>query len=62
MLTELFVQGGISFGSAVAGLCTGAGLGLVVLFRTNRPMKQNLLLVAWLYAFSVLAGVIINMF
>ena len=62
VLTELFVQGGISFGSAVAGLCTGAGLGLVVLFRSNRPMRQNWLLVAWLYAFSVLAGVIINMF
>lgn len=61
VLTELFVQGSITFGGAVAGLCTGAGLGLVVLFRTNRPMKQNFAITAGLYVFSALAGVLIDL-
>lgn len=60
VLTEIYINGGITFGSLIAGLSTGAGLGLVVLFRTNRPMKQNFAVLGLLYAFGVIGGFIVD--
>lgn len=63
ILTELFLSGSLTFGSVVAGLATGAGLGLAVLFRINkRHMKQNFIIMGLLYAVSVIAGLLINLF
>lgn len=56
LLTELYLSGSLSFGAAVAGLCTGAGMGLLVLFRTNRNWKENLALSGALYVAAVLTG------
>lgn len=60
VITETFVKNGITFGSCVAGLCTNAGLGLVVLLKNTKKVKRNILLIISLYAISVLAGIIIN--
>ncbi|MCH5351934.1 MAG: arsenic efflux protein [Acutalibacter sp.] len=62
ILTRLFLGGTLPFGSTVAGLCTGAGLGLIVLFRTNRRLKENFLLVGALYVGAVLTGLLCNLF
>ncbi len=58
ILTELYLAGSLSFASVVAGLCTGAGLGLAVLFRTNRHPKENFALAGALYVFAVLTGTV----
>ena len=60
VITETFVKGGITFGSMVAGLCTNAGLGLVVLLKNTKKIKRNILLIISMYAISVLAGIVIN--
>lgn len=60
VITETFVKGGITFGSCIAGLCTNAGLGLVVLLKNTKKIKRNLLLVIALYAISVLVGIVVN--
>ena len=54
LLTELLLEGSISFGSAVAGLCTGAGMGLMVLFRQNKNTKDTVRLLLWLYGLSLI--------
>ena len=56
VITELFLEGTISTGAMMGGLLTGAGIGLLVLFRANRPMKQNLMIVAILWAIGVAWG------
>lgn len=61
ILTQLFIEGGLTFGSLVAGLSTGAGLGLVVLFKTNKHFKQNISIAAVLYIAGALSGMLINM-
>lgn len=59
-VTEVFLRGGISFGSAVAGLSSGAGLGILVLFKENRNIRENLLITGLLFGISVAAGTILH--
>lgn len=60
LITELYLAGGLSFGSAVAGLCSGAGVGLAVLFRSNSPMRENVKILALLYGIASLAGIFLS--
>lgn len=55
-LTSLYLDGLLPFGAAMAGLLVGAGMGLLVLFRMNRHLKENLLITAALYGCGVLLG------
>lgn len=56
ILTELYMMGGLSFGAIVTGLSVNAGLGLLVLFRKNKNIKENLFIVAMLIIPSLLIG------
>ena len=53
---ELYCKGAMSAGALMASSFTGAGVGLIVLFRTNRNLKENLLILAGLYAMGVVLG------
>lgn len=59
LLVELYMSGVIYFAPMVAGLCAGAGVGLIVLFTTNRKhIWQNLLIILILFVFAFVCGTI----
>ena len=60
MLTQLYLGGVISFGSVLAGLCAGAGVGLAVLLRVNGDKKESLRIVGILYLVSAVAGLAVQ--
>lgn len=60
VLTQLYINGVISFGSIIAGLSTGAGVGLLVLFKTNKHIKQNLTIMGILYFVGALSGILVD--
>lgn len=60
-ITQLYLEGVISLGSMMAGLLTGAGVGLLVLFRVNKHLKENFKIAGLLYVFGVIGGVLIEL-
>ena len=62
LLVSVYMEGGIAFGSLVAGLCTGAGLGLLVLFKNNKESwLKNIFIIGLVYMIGVILGLIINL-
>lgn len=62
-LVEIYMAGGISFGALLAGLASGAGLGILMLFKRNKKeWLKNLLILLLVYALGVLLGTILNIF
>lgn len=61
IITELYLNNAISFGSMISGLLTGSGVALVVLFKTNKNIKENLKILSLTYSFGVISGVIIDL-
>lgn len=60
IITELYLANLISLGSMMAGLLVGSGIGILVLFRTNKNIKDNLKILAILYAIGVISGLLID--
>lgn len=60
-LTQMMVEGTLSFGAATAGLLTGAGTGLAVLWRVNRNLKNNLHIMGICYLVAIAAGIVLQL-
>lgn len=59
-LTRLYIEESIAFGSVVAGLATGAGIGILVLFQTCRSKREAIIVLTTLFIFGALAGIILG--
>ncbi len=61
MITQLYLDGFLGAGQMMAGLLVGAGVGLLVLFRTNDHIRENVKIVGVLYCLGVFWGLVIEM-
>ena len=61
VMTEVYLSNMITFGSLLSGLLTGAGVGLLVLFKTNKNLKENISIVVLLYIIGVIFGYLIDL-
>lgn len=59
VITQLYALGQLSLGACVAGLSVNAGIAFAVLFKENKNLKQNILILTGLYLFSVVCGILI---
>ena len=60
IITQMYLENIISVGTMIAGLLVGAGVGLAVLFRTNKGIKENIRITVLLYAIGVISGIILE--
>ncbi|MBR7182176.1 MAG: arsenic efflux protein [Clostridia bacterium] len=61
LVATLWTKGVISGGAMLGGLLTGAGAGLLVLFRTNRHQRENLLLLGILFGVGAAFGILFDL-
>ena len=61
VLTELYLEGVLSVGALLSGLLVNAGVGLLVLFRNNRPVRDSFRILAVLFAVGLLAGLLVDL-
>ena len=61
IISKLYLEGMISLGATISGLLTGSGVALLVLFRTNKNLKENFLILMLVYLIGALAGIIISL-
>lgn len=61
IITELYLSEMITLGTMLSGVLTGSGIGILVLFRTNKDLKENLLILSLIYLIGVFSGIIIDL-
>ncbi len=61
LITQLYINGGITFGSLFAGLSVNAGMGFAILLKNGKDIKRNLVLLVMLYLISVLVGILLTL-
>lgn len=61
IITELYLNQALTFGTMISGLLSGAGVSILVLFKTNKNIKENLLILLTVYLIGAISGIIINL-
>ena len=62
IITELYLAKLITIGTMLAGLLTGSGLGILLLFKSNKSMKENLSILGIIYFTGIIIGIIVDLF
>ena len=61
IITQMYLTNIISIGTMIAGLLVSAGVGLAVLFRINKGVKENIKITILLYAIGVVSGILLEL-
>ncbi len=61
IITQVYLLKLISIGTLLSGLLTGSGLGILLLFKTNKNLKENIQIVIIIYFIGVFVGIIADL-
>ena len=61
IITELYLSNLITIGTLLSGLLTGSGLGILLLFKTNKNLKENIIILSIIYFIGVFIGIIVDL-
>ena len=61
IITELYLEKIITLGSTLSGLLAGSGVGILVLFKQNKNIKENLIILLILVLIASTCGIILNL-
>jgi hypothetical protein len=60
LITQMYLEGLLTCGQLMSGLLVGAGVGLLVLFRTNNHHRENIAVTAALLTLGICWGILID--
>lgn len=60
VITQLYLEGVLGFGPMISGLLVSAGVGYLVLFRTNRHPRENAVIVAGIFLVALFWGLMLG--
>ena len=58
VITQLYLEGVLTLAPMLAGTLISAGVGYLVLFRTNRSVRENMVIIVMLYGIGVAWGLL----
>ena len=61
ILTELYLNNAISLAALLSGLLSSSGTALLVLFKSNKNIKENIFILSLLYLIGVFTGIILEL-
>ena len=61
LITKLYISKLITVGTMLSGLLTGSGLGILILFKDNKNLKENIMILSIIYLVGVLVGILVDL-
>ena len=61
IIAQLYLNNLITFGAMMTGLLVGAGVGLLVLIKMNKDVKETIKIIALLYCIGLISGIVIDL-
>lgn len=62
VIAQMYVRGVLGPAAMIAGLLVSAGIGLLVLCRTNRNFMQNFSIITALFLIGIVGGIVVLIF
>ncbi|MDO4481353.1 MAG: putative manganese transporter [Bacillota bacterium] len=62
IITQLYLEGIMPAGPMISGLAVNSGVGLAILFKVNRSIKENLKITGILFAAALISGLVVSVF
>ena len=60
VLTEVYLNELITIGTLLSGLLTGSGIGILILFKQNKNLKENITILSIIYIVGVTLGILVD--